>query len=151
MYLAQLNIAEAIASMDSPQMADFVNNIERINSLAESKPGYIWRLTDEGSDNSYSMKLFDSEFIVTNMSVWKDKESLFDFVYNTAHAEIFKRRKEWFTKMPEMHMVLWYINEGHIPDIEEAKERLQYLRKHGESAYAFTFKSLYRDEDAKKL
>ena len=151
MHLAQLNIAEAIASMASPEMTDFVNNIERINSLAESSPGYIWRLTDEGSDNSYSMQLFDSEFIITNMSVWKDKESLFDFVYNTAHVEIFKRRKEWFSKMPQMHMVLWFINEGHIPDIEEAKERLQYLREHGESAYAFTFKSQYREEDVKKL
>ncbi|MBT8263592.1 MAG: DUF3291 domain-containing protein [Bacteroidia bacterium] len=151
MHLAQLNIAEAIASMDSPEMADFVNNIERINTLAESSQGYIWRLTDEGSDNSYSMQLFDSEFIVTNMSIWKDKESLFDFVYNTGHVEIFKRRKEWFHKMAKSHMVLWYINEGHIPDIEEAKERLRYLREQGESAYAFTFKSMYREEDAKKL
>jgi len=151
MHLAQLNVADAIASMDSPEMADFVNNIERINKLAETSPGYIWRLTDEDSDNSYSMQLFDSEFIVTNMSVWKDRESLFDFVYNTSHVEIFKRRKEWFSKMPEMHMVLWYVNEGHIPDIEEAKERLRYLREHGESAYAFTFKSPYREEDVKKL
>ena len=143
MHLAQLNIAEAIASMDSPEMADFVNNIERINSLAESSPGYIWRLTDEGGDNSYSMQLFDSDFIITNMSIWKDKESLFDFVYNTSHVEIFKRRKEWFSKMPVMHMVLWYVEEGHIPTIEEAKERLQYLRDNGESEYAFTFKSKF--------
>jgi len=140
MYLAQLNIAEAIAPMDDPVMADFVSNIERINSLAEKSPGYIWRLTDEEGENSYSMQLFDSEYIVTNMSVWKDRDSLFDFVYNTAHVEIFKRRKEWFVKMPQMHMVLWYIEEGHIPDINEAKERLQHLREHGKSQYAFTFK-----------
>ena len=143
MHLAQLNIAEAIASMESPEMADFVANIERINSLAESSPGYIWRLTDDGSDNSYSMQLFESEFIITNMSVWEDRESLFSFVYNSDHVEIFRRRKEWFHKMPRMHMVMWYVNEGHIPTIEEAKERLNYLRKHGESEYAFTFKSKF--------
>ena len=143
MHLAQLNIAEAIASMESPEMADFVANIERINSLAESSPGYIWRLTDDGSDNSYSMQLFESEFIITNMSVWEDRESLFSFVYNSDHVEIFRRRKEWFHKMPRMHMVMWYVNEGHIPTIEEAKERLNYLHKHGESEYAFTFKSKF--------
>jgi hypothetical protein len=140
MHLAQLNIAEAIAPMDSQVMVDFVGNIERINSLAEKSPGYVWRLTEEGGDNSYSLQLFESEFIVTNMSVWKDRESLFNFVYNTAHVEIFKRRKEWFSKMPEMHMVLWYVQEGHIPDIEEAKDRLRHLREHGESEHAFTFK-----------
>ena len=142
-YLAQLNIAEAVTTMDDPVMADFVSNIERINSLAEKSPGYIWRLTDEEGDNSYSMQLFDSEYIVTNMSVWKDRDSLFDFVYNTAHVDIFKRRKEWFAKMPQMHMVLWYVEEGHIPNINEAKERLKHLREHGKSRYAFTFKDKF--------
>ena len=149
MHLAQLNIAEAIAGMESPEMADFVANIERINQLAENSPGYIWRLTDEGGENSYSMQLFDSEYIVTNMSVWEDKESLFQYVYHTAHVEIFKRRKEWFGKLGTAHLVMWYIPEGHIPNIEEAKERLEHLRKHGESPYAFTFKSTFKPEDIK--
>ena len=141
MYLAQLNIAEAIASMESPVMTDFVNNTERINALAEKHPGFVWRLKEEGSNDSYSIKAFDSEFTLVNMSVWKDRESLFDYVYNSGHIEIFKRRKEWFEKMPKMHMVLWHVAEGHIPTLEEGKERLEYFQKHGESAFAFSFKS----------
>ena len=35
MQLAQLNIAEATDKMDSPVMADFVNNTDRINALAD--------------------------------------------------------------------------------------------------------------------
>lgn len=143
MYLAQLNIAEAITSLEDPVMADFVNNTDRINKLAEKSLGFIWRFKDEESDNSYTLQLFDSEFILTNISVWKDRNSLYNYVYHTAHVEIFKRRKEWFAKMPKMHLVLWYIEEGHIPSIEEGKERLEYLRAHGESAYAFTFKSAF--------
>lgn len=142
MCLAQFNIAEAIAPMESPVMADFVNNTDRINALADKHPGFIWRLKDE-SDNAYSIKAFDSEFTLVNMSVWKDRESLFDFVYNSGHVKILKRKKEWFRKMLKMHMVLWNVEEGHIPTIEEGKERLEYLQEHGESEYAFSFKSSF--------
>ncbi len=143
MQLAQLNIAEAIAAIDDPIMSDFVDNTERINALAEVHPGFIWRLKGEDSDDSYSIQAFDSEYMLVNMSVWKDRESMFDYVYNSGHVEIFKRRKEWFRKMPKMHMVLWYIEDGHIPTLEEGKERLLHLQNNGESEYAFSFKSKY--------
>lgn len=141
MHLAQLNIAEAKDTMESKTMEDFVNNTDRINTLAESSPGFIWRLKNDEGDSAYDLQLWKSEFIITNMSVWKDRQSLFDFVYNSAHVEILKRKKEWFHKMPKIHMVLWKIPEDHIPTVKEAKKRLEYLHEHGESAYAFTFKS----------
>ncbi|MEM7186216.1 MAG: DUF3291 domain-containing protein [Bacteroidota bacterium] len=143
MHLAQLNIAEAIASMDDPIMADFIAATDRINALADAHPGFVWRLKGEDSDDSYSIQAFDSERTLVNMSVWKDRESLFNYVYHSGHVEIFKRRKEWFDKMPKMHMVLWYVEEGHIPTLDEAKERLLHLQEHGESEYAFSFKSSY--------
>ena len=147
MHLAQLNIAEATAKMDSPIMAGFVNNTDRINTIAEESDGFVWRLVGDDNDDSYSINAFDSEYILVNMSVWKDRESLFNYVYNSGHVEIFKRKKEWFTKMLKMHMVLWYIEDGHIPTVEEGKERLEYLQKKGESPYAFGFKSKYLPED----
>ncbi|MCH9661488.1 MAG: DUF3291 domain-containing protein [Bacteroidetes bacterium] len=143
MHLAQLNIAEALDSMDSTIMADFVNNTDRINALAEAHAGFVWRLKGEDTDDAYSIQAFDNERILTNMSIWKDKESLFDYVYRSGHIEIFKRKKEWFSHLKKMHMVLWYIEEGHIPTLEEAKERLVHLQTHGESKYAFSFKSSY--------
>ncbi len=143
MYLAQLNIAEALDSMESPVMADFVNNTDRINALAEESKGFVWRLKGEDSDDSYAIKAFDNERIITNMSVWKDRESLFNYVYHSGHIEIFKRKKEWFHKALKMHMVLWYVEEGHIPTLEEGIDRLKYLQNHGESEYAFSFKSSY--------
>ena len=147
MQLAQLNIAEATANMDSPVMADFVNNTDRINTLADSSPGFVWRLVGDDSDDSYSINAFNSDYLLINMSVWKDRESLFNYVYNSSHVEIFKRKKEWFKKMLKMHMVLWFVEEGHIPTVEEGKERLEYLQKHGESPYAFGFKSNYLPKD----
>ncbi|MGK0174864.1 MAG: hypothetical protein ACI9AT_001246, partial [Ulvibacter sp.] len=129
MQLAQLNIAEAIAKMDSPVMAGFVNNTDRINAIAEESEGFVWRLVGDDSDDSYSINAFDSDYILVNMSVWQDRESLFKYVYNSGHVEIFKRKKEWFKKMLKMHMVLWYIEDGHIPTVEEGKERLEYLQQ----------------------
>ena len=143
MPIAQFNLAEAIAPMDSPIMADFVNNTDRMNALAEAHPGFIWRLKTEESDHAYTIQAFDNEAIIVNMSVWRDKQSLFDYVYSSGHVEIFKRKKEWFSKMSKMHMVLWYVDDNHTPTIEEAKKRLDYLHEHGESDYAFTFKSNY--------
>ncbi|MGK0427654.1 MAG: 6-phosphogluconolactonase (cycloisomerase 2 family) [Ulvibacter sp.] len=147
MQLAQLNIAEAIAKMDSPVMADFVNNTDRINAIAEESEGFVWRLIIDYNDDTHVVNAFNSDSIVANMSVWKNRESLFNYVYNSGHVEVFKRKKEWFKEMLKMHMVLWYVNDGHNPTIEEGKERLEYLQKHGESPYAFGFKSKYLPED----
>lgn len=141
-HLAQVNIASIIAPMDSPVMADFVASLDSINALAESSEGFIWRLKGEGNDAT-SLRIYDNDFLIVNMSVWKDTESLFRFVYQTNHVDIFRRRKEWFTRMPDMHMALWYVPEGHTPGVKEAEERLNHIRLHGPTAHAFTFKKRF--------
>jgi hypothetical protein len=143
MHLAQLNIAVAKDTRESKTMVDFVKNVDRINALADNSPGFVWRLTDDSGADAYTIQAFDSPFILINMSVWTDRESLFNYVYKSGHLEIFRRKKEWFRKIKKMHMVLWYIEEGHIPTIEEGKERLKYLQEHGESEQAFSFKSKF--------
>ena len=39
-------------------------------------------------------------------------------------------------------VVLWWVADGHIPSVEEAKERLEFLRRHGPSPWAFPFSAL---------
>lgn len=146
-YLAQLNIAKMLAPLDSPVMADFVNNLNRINALAESSEGFIWRLKDD-ANNATSIKIYNDDFLIVNMSVWKDIDRLFRFAYQTQHLEIFKRRNEWFEKMKEMHMALWYVEENHKPTTIEAAERLDYLRANGDTPFAFTFKNRFSVEEA---
>ncbi len=77
------------------------------------------------------------------MSVWNNIDSLFQFTYQSAHVEMFKRRKEWFEKMADMHMCLWYLPAGNFPTVQEARERLTHLRENGETPYAFTFKKRF--------
>lgn len=146
MPIAQLNIAKMLGPIDSPVMADFVANLERINAIADKAPGFVWRLKGEG-DNATAIQIFEDDSIIINISMWKDAESLKNYVYNTAHKEIMKRKKEWFSKMESMHMVMWEVPEGHTPTPLEAKERLAHLNKHGESNYAYTFKYLMKGKN----
>ena len=147
LHLAQLNIARMVAPIDSPVMADFVANLDPINRLAENSNGFVWRLKDE-TNNATSIRIFDDDFLIVNMSVWESVDALYQYVYQSDHVEVFKRRKEWFEKMPEMHMVLWYIPVGSIPSIADAEERLSYLRRHGETPYAFSFRKKFTAAEA---
>jgi len=137
-YLAQINIGRLRAPMDAPQTAGFAQNLDRINALAESQPGFVWRLTGEGN-NATDLTFFDDPMILVNLSVWTDVEALAAFVYRSGHREVMRRRAEWFHKM-EVFMGLWWVAAGHIPTPQEGIARLEILRRLGPSAEAFTFR-----------
>lgn len=145
--LAQINIARMLAPLDSPVMKDFVDNLDRINHLAESSNGFVWRLIEDDNSSS-AAEVFQDDRIVVNISVWKSIKALFDFTYKSDHKDIFKRRKEWFSNMKEMHMACWYVPQGKYPTPQDGKDRLEYLNKYGESPYAFTLKSNFTPEQA---
>jgi hypothetical protein len=145
--LAQLNIGIIRGPIDSPVMAEFVANLERINAIAEASPGFVWRLQTEDG-NATAIRPFENENMLVNMSVWSDAEALRKFVYRSAHADILRRRREWFDKMSEAFMVLWWVPRGHRPSVTEAIARLEALRAKGAHAEAFTFRQSYPPPDA---
>jgi hypothetical protein len=137
--LAQLNIGIIKGPMDSPVMAEFAANLERINALAESAPGFVWRLqTDDG--DATAIRPFEDGNMLVNMSVWRDIESLSAYVYKSGHVEIMRRRREWFERMEQAFLVLWWVPKGHRPSVSEAVEKLELLRARGPTAAAFTFR-----------
>ena len=144
--LAQLNIARMKEPLESPTMADFVANLERINALAERSPGYVWRLQTEEGDATALRPL--GEDTLVNISVWRDVDSLNKYVYESAHVEIMRRRKEWFERTREAYVVLWWIPRGHRPDVSEAIARLDLLRSKGPTRDAFTFRHAFLAPDA---
>lgn len=136
--LAQLNIGVIRAPMDSPVMAEFAENLDRINALAEASPGFVWRLqTEEG--NATAIRPFEDENLLVNMSVWRDVASLKAYVYDSAHVGFMRRRREWFELMKEAYLVLWWVPRGHRPDIAEAIAKLELLKAKGPGPEAFTF------------
>jgi Domain of unknown function (DUF3291) len=144
--LAQLNIAELKGPLDSPLLADFVANLDRINALAEASPGFVWRLQTSEGDATALRPLGENTLV--NMSVWNDVVSLRNFAYRSAHTEVMRRRKEWFENMPTAYMVLWWVPKGHRPSIQEAISKLELLRSAGPSEEAFTFRHAYLPPDA---
>jgi hypothetical protein len=144
--LAQLNIGIIRGAMDSPVMADFAAALERINALAERSPGYVWRLqTEEG--NATAIRPFANENLLLNMSVWRDLEALRRYVYHSEHVELMRRRREFFERMPQAFLVLWWVPRGHRPDIPEAMARLEMLRARGPGPQAFTFREAWPPPD----
>ena len=145
--LAQLNVGVIRAPMDSPVMAQFAASLDRINALAERSPGFIWRLQTEAG-NATALRPTEDENLLVNMSVWRDTESLIGFVYRSAHAEVMRRRREWFERMSEAYLVLWWVPRGHRPPLSEALARLDALRRHGPHAQAFGFRQAFPPPDA---
>ncbi len=145
--LAQLNIARMREPLESPGMADFVANLERINALAEGSPGFVWRLKTDDGDATALRPLGDD--MLVNLSVWNDVESLNHYVYKTAHVEILRRRKEWFERMDMPSYVLWWVPKGHRPDVVEAIARLEALRTNGPTPQAFSFREGFAAPDAR--
>src|SRR5919198_4113883 len=139
-HLAQLNIAIPHEPLDSPRMRDFMDALDPVNAVADGTPGFVWRLqTDEG--NATSLRAFGDDRLMLNMSVWESLGSLRAFVYSSReHLDVMRRRREWFEKMAELFLVLWWVEAGHIPTIPEAEERLTLLRAIGPSPDAFTFR-----------
>jgi hypothetical protein len=141
-HLAQYNLARLLAPLDDPQVAGFVANLHRINELGDRSPGFLWRLqTDDGT--STSVRVRDDELVIVNFTVWESVEALFEFTYHSDHVEMYRRRREWFEAPTETYIVLWWVPAGHIPTVEEADERLDHLRAHGPTQYAFTFKQRF--------
>ena len=141
-HLAQYNIARLVAPLDDPRLADFVEALDRINELGDRSPGFVWRHQNPDG-NSTSTRVRGDDAIIINFSVWESVESLFEYAFRSAHVEVYRRRRQWFEELREAYAVLWWVPAGHAPSVEEADERLDYLREHGPTAQAFTFKSRF--------
>ena len=138
-YLAQINIGRLAAPLDGPELKPFVDNLDRINAVAETSPGFVWRLTGDGN-NATDLRPFEDPLMMINMSVWTDMASLGAFVYRSDHSGIMRRRREFFETPAEAFQALWWVPAGHAPTAAEGIERLEHLRRKGPTAYAFTFR-----------
>lgn len=141
MQLAQLNIAEAKYTTDDEHMVGFTGRIDMINALADRSTGFVWRLVDDDdTDGALSLRMEgEGDYTLVNMSVWQDVQSLFHFIYKTAHAKVMQGKPDWFNDMSNAHMVLWWIEDGHIPSMDEARQKLDDIRANGPNPRAFDF------------
>jgi len=146
-HLAQVNVARLRAPLDDPLLAGFVARLDDVNALADRSPGFVWRLQTDAGDAT-ALRPYDDDRILFNLSVWQNPEGLREFVYRSAHVDVMRQRKSWFERFDGPYYALWWVPAGHTPSVDEAKERLEHLRAHGESAQAFSFAKLFPSPDS---
>jgi hypothetical protein len=142
--LAQVNIGRLRAPIDSAQLADFMAALDPVNASADAAEGFIWRLqTEEGNATAIKAFAWDeagSAGVIINMSVWRSIEDLTAWIYGDMHRPVLRRRAEWFHRVEEATLALWWVPAGHRPTTDEAEEKIRHLRAHGPTAVAFTLR-----------
>jgi hypothetical protein len=140
-HLAELNIGRLLHPLDDPRMADFADNLDRVNEIADRSEGFVWRLKSD-SGNATGIQAFDDPRIIINISLWKSVDVLERYVWQTVHKRFYGRRHEWFDRFEGPYFVMWWVPVGHRPTVQEALERLQSLKDNGPSDFAFGWESL---------
>ncbi|NRB03793.1 MAG: DUF3291 domain-containing protein [Rhodobacteraceae bacterium] len=140
MPLAEFNKGVLKHDWEDPRIADFADNIDFVNGVAQRADGFIWMLDEEGMEAAQLEKegvLGGNPRTASTLSVWRDLAALEHFVWNTVHKRFYDRRAEWYDPTDELRMVLWWVPDGHLPSVTEAMERFAHLEQNGDSDFAF--------------
>nr|WP_216825926.1 DUF3291 domain-containing protein [Sulfitobacter sp. SK012] len=139
MQLAELNVGRLIAATDDPRVAEFMDNLDKINGLGKRMPGFIWMMEGSGEPGTGNTdaKIEGDPLYVANLSVWRDLAALETFVWDTLHKRFYEKRRAWFEVAAAPHFVMWWVPQGHQPTLQEALARLEHLRDNGDSDHAF--------------
>ena len=135
-HLAQLNVGRLLHRQDDPRVAEFMDNLDFVNGVAERSPGFVWRYTDE-SGAATDTKVFDDPDVILNLTVWESAEALEHFVFKTVHHKFYGKRHDWFDKAFGPALVMWWIPAGTLPTVEDALARYEKFKAEGPSADAF--------------
>ena len=141
-HIAHFNIARLRAMPGDPLVAEFVDNVPKVNSIAERSPGFVWRLNDQSAQVSRDVRfeaVMDDPLLAVSLSVWETVEALEFFVEKTVHGAFLRRRESWFEPWTGPNYVIWPVASGHVPTLQEGKERLAALARDGASEQAFDF------------
>lgn len=146
-HLAQVNIGRFKAPIDDAIMDGFRNALDPVNALADASPGFVWRLQTEDGNATAVRPYPGDDLMAINMSVWDSLEALQQFVYKSQHVQVLRGRHDWFQPIEGPILALWWVPSGHVPTVAEATERLAYLKQHGPTPHAFTFRTPFPPPD----
>lgn len=144
--LVHFNLAIAKHGLDHPDMEGFTSQLETVNRLAQTSPGFVWTAADGEAGDAAAT--FGSELALANISTWRSLTDLQRFVYGGLHGMALKRRREWFEVPVGPAYVLWWVPTGYQPNWAEAKQRLRELEAHGPTQRAFTFTQAFHADGA---
>lgn len=123
-------------------MAGFIDNVSKVNAIAERSPGYVWRFSDEAlsvTEGVAYQGLAGDPKLAISLSVWETVEHLWHFVRKTAHGGFLRHRERWFEPYGGPNYVIWRHGLDAPPDISEGWVRLKLLTESGATPQAFDF------------
>jgi hypothetical protein len=123
-------------------MRSFRAQLKSGAAVADASQGFVWRRQCAAGDGT-SIRAFDDDRILFNMSVWDSIDSLHAYVYHSGHVGPMRKRREWFEPLSRPALVLWWIPIGHTPTVAEALERFDRLATLGPTPDAFTFRQAF--------
>jgi hypothetical protein len=146
----------------NPEVQEFDDRTPDVFTEAENSPGFIDRAKEvSGSELSnferdwgqwgpFAVPRFytfgrdtTTDQRASTISLWQDLSSVFNFVYAGLHLEAFKRRTQWFLKPEWPTYAIWWVNDDHIPQWQEACQKLEQLHDEGPSPSVFDFKNAF--------
>lgn len=135
--LIHANLAKGKFELDSEEMSGFTSQIESINNIGFSSPGFIEEpvLSDKGD-------IFPPPYVL-NVTIWESVEFLKGFVYQGQHLQAIKDRANWFLEHDLPRYVLWWAPEGQVITERLVFEKLKTLKLNGPSLDAFTFSKVF--------
>ncbi len=140
--LAQINFSRLGSPLADPKMGSFLTFLASVNELADASPGFVWRL-DERSATVCSDRVFPKEApgtTLVNLSVWKSVGALQRYANLGINGGVLDSRQSWFKRFEGRWVVLWWVPEGHFPEVVDGWRRLQHLQRHHETPYAFSLR-----------
>ncbi len=133
MHIAQFNVSRLRHGPDDPRLVSFGIGANMVRRAAAATPGHVWNQQD----------ILDGDVFATR-SVWESVAALEDFVFSGIHERYRRRSAEWFVPMEERNYVLWHIEPGQKPTLEESQRRLAMLRTGGPTEAVFDFGTMGR-------
>lgn len=142
--VAHLNVARLRFPPGDPRVAGFVDNVPRVNAIAERSSGFIWRYIDETAavGDGIRYEALDADpCLAISLSLWNSVGDLWHFANKTVHGGFLRRRAEWFEPWSGPNYVVWDHDGETRPTLDDGWHRLRHLAEHGPSAHAYDFKS----------
>lgn len=150
-HLAVFNWGRLRYAWEDPRVADFADNLDRVNAIAERAPGFVWYLPGdemEAAQLDPDGPLGGDPRLACTLSVWESVARLKEFAFGTIHKVFYQRREEWFDGDQGLRLVMWHIKAGERPDVAEAMARRALLERKGETTDAFGWAFAAKTEGA---
>ena len=100
--LIQFNLGLLRYPRVAPELKSYEKTMDDVMPVALSWPGFLWIMDDDIIE--LTANRFGPQY-ASNLSGWKDMDSLNAFMVCPIHAAAMNRRDEWFTPLEEATVV----------------------------------------------